>query len=249
MSFVLVLWSVSFTWAASFDCAKAATPVEKLVCDSPELSQLDDDLGANYRGLLDATEKDERHPIRSQQKEWLRFRDARCLVPPNPQGEAREMSVECLAEQYRRGHWQLDSIHPCIDSGLTDVDPKEKWACPEGEVPLTKKVCEEAYTTLAMAFCTDLDAARAHRKFVSAYIKVLDSAEKRVGENREVFEHYALALKEEQDAWERLSKPTCEIEGLQFEGGTLQGLTIAGCSLDRIKKRTAQLTPFAETDF
>ncbi len=40
--------------SASFDCNKAATWVEKTVCDSPELSKLDDTMAKKYKINLDA---------------------------------------------------------------------------------------------------------------------------------------------------------------------------------------------------
>lgn len=67
--------------AASFDCAKASTKVEKIICDNPEISQLDDELSASYKTAL----QDEKHAesIRQAQKQWMRERngcaDADCV--------------------------------------------------------------------------------------------------------------------------------------------------------------------------
>lgn len=64
------------TGAASFDCAKATTEVEKEICADTELSILDDRLAAAYRrALVVATDKD---ALRREQREWLAKRDA-CL--------------------------------------------------------------------------------------------------------------------------------------------------------------------------
>ena len=38
--------------AASFNCAKAVTPQEKAICASPELSEADDRMAAQYREIL-----------------------------------------------------------------------------------------------------------------------------------------------------------------------------------------------------
>ncbi|HGM9964180.1 TPA: DUF4431 domain-containing protein [Providencia stuartii] len=38
----------SITYAASFDCAKAQSNVEKLICNTPELSKADDELYVDY---------------------------------------------------------------------------------------------------------------------------------------------------------------------------------------------------------
>jgi uncharacterized protein len=68
--------------AASFDCAKAATPTEKLICGDPRLSQLDAQLALAYRrALAGAAEPDK---VRAEQRTWLRTEckacaDAACL--------------------------------------------------------------------------------------------------------------------------------------------------------------------------
>ena len=35
--------------AASFDCAKASSPTEKMICQNPNISKLDDRLSAAYK--------------------------------------------------------------------------------------------------------------------------------------------------------------------------------------------------------
>lgn len=39
----------AMTFAASFDCSKAGTPIEKAICSYPELSALDEQLASVYR--------------------------------------------------------------------------------------------------------------------------------------------------------------------------------------------------------
>jgi Uncharacterized protein conserved in bacteria, putative lipoprotein len=38
--------------AASFDCAKANTKTEHLICDNPDISKLDEDLESAYKNAL-----------------------------------------------------------------------------------------------------------------------------------------------------------------------------------------------------
>jgi len=76
-------------FAASFDCAKAVTQVEKLICSDPELSKLDDRLGADYKKATDLSRQQRGaslgvDPILIQdQVEWLKSRntckDAACI--------------------------------------------------------------------------------------------------------------------------------------------------------------------------
>jgi uncharacterized protein len=86
--------------AASFDCAKAATKVEKLICGDAELSKLDDELAASYKtALKDNAQAD---AIKQAQKRWLKKRDdcqdAQCLKIAY-QSRRRELaSVSAQAE-------------------------------------------------------------------------------------------------------------------------------------------------------
>lgn len=58
--------------AASFDCARARSPAERLVCADPVLSSLDERLAAAYRAALAAVPWKQR--LRGAQAEWLRAR-------------------------------------------------------------------------------------------------------------------------------------------------------------------------------
>ncbi len=83
--FALFISFTSPVFAASFDCAKAGTTVEKLVCQNLFLSKLDDALAKNYGDLLKSN--DNLYPkkeLREEQKAWIQKRnacaDAKCLV-------------------------------------------------------------------------------------------------------------------------------------------------------------------------
>ncbi len=81
--------------AASFDCAKANSKVERMICDIPELSKLDEKLSDIY-GL--AVRYDENvDAIREAQRNWLRFRNS-CRDPICVKG-----SYESRIEDFRGG--------------------------------------------------------------------------------------------------------------------------------------------------
>ncbi len=61
------------TLATSFDCSKATSKVEKLICDNKGLSRLDDDLDATYKALLQDSTQGE--SIKHQQRIWLKGRN------------------------------------------------------------------------------------------------------------------------------------------------------------------------------
>jgi uncharacterized protein len=81
--------------AASFDCAKARTRSEVLICKTPALSKLDEQLAASYRAALAVTPRPV--SLRAEQRLWL---DARGSPPtdlltdkPSPQ-EIREIAAD-----------------------------------------------------------------------------------------------------------------------------------------------------------
>ena len=55
---------------ASFDCAKAASKVEKLICNNGELSKLDEDLSKTYQQALERN--DDKQKATKEQRYWLK---------------------------------------------------------------------------------------------------------------------------------------------------------------------------------
>ena len=80
----LLALTVSYAHAASFDCTKARSQVEHLVCDTPALSQQDETLAATYKVAL-ANDP----AARQRQLTWLRETRDRCNDAP------------CLAAAYQ----------------------------------------------------------------------------------------------------------------------------------------------------
>lgn len=78
--------------AVSFDCRHAVRPVEKMVCRTPELAKLDDDLAIAYRRALSIRTLAERPRLVTSQKAALALRN------------------ECSEQDCVRD-WYLDRIH------------------------------------------------------------------------------------------------------------------------------------------
>ena len=57
------------SYAASFNCAKAETWVEKNVCADPQLSNLDESLASSYKNAL--ANSSDKATLKKMQKEWL----------------------------------------------------------------------------------------------------------------------------------------------------------------------------------
>lgn len=60
--------------AASFDCARASTAVQRTICANPGLSRLDEELAAAFATLLGNVANPA--ALRERQREWLKERDA-----------------------------------------------------------------------------------------------------------------------------------------------------------------------------
>ena len=65
---------VATAQAVSFDCQKAKTFTEKAVCQSPELSALDDELDTLYQA--EAAKSKNPKALKKQEDKWLKERDA-----------------------------------------------------------------------------------------------------------------------------------------------------------------------------
>jgi uncharacterized protein len=73
VTFLLLMTSAH---AASFDCAKATSKVEKLICKDPVLSSLDEELGRMYQQALSNSDNSTQQIAR--QKQWLRDARNKC---------------------------------------------------------------------------------------------------------------------------------------------------------------------------
>jgi uncharacterized protein len=77
---------------ASFDCRKAATPVERAICQGSYTAELDRALDTLYRAALKRAPA-ERAATEAGQRQWLAQRNSRC-------GRAKP-DTECLAGLYK----------------------------------------------------------------------------------------------------------------------------------------------------
>lgn len=92
-----VMASGGAAWAASFDCARASSVREQMVCADPDLSKRDGEIGQLYRGALARLSPAGATRLRQGERQWLTFLDAACLSSGAPgRGERRS----CLQNAY-----------------------------------------------------------------------------------------------------------------------------------------------------
>lgn len=91
---------------ASFDCTKAATKLEQIICSNRQLSELDGALARSYEERL--RELRETSLLREQQRTWLHEVRNRCV------------DAKCLAKVYQKRLAQL-SVAPTFPSDICSV--------------------------------------------------------------------------------------------------------------------------------
>ena len=79
--------------AHAFDCAKASSETEKLICSDGGLKQADDDLGRAWSKARDLLDEAEFRKLRQSQRAWLKTRDARCGYGSDAE------RIDCLLQQ------------------------------------------------------------------------------------------------------------------------------------------------------
>jgi uncharacterized protein len=91
--------------AASYNCASAVTPRERLICKTPSLSAADNRMARIYATDLSAVSEKRRDALRAGQRGWLRYLAAVCPVSKSmaeavEEDEAVEKTVKCIEQKY-----------------------------------------------------------------------------------------------------------------------------------------------------
>ncbi len=102
--------------AASFNCSKATTKIEQMICADPELSRLDEEMAEAYKAALQDEVPAE--DIRRAQKRWLKERN-RCA------------DVVCLKKTYKGRLQKLEST-----GAVTGSDGTPTPGSASGQKPL-----------------------------------------------------------------------------------------------------------------
>lgn len=64
--------------SASFNCDKASTKVEHLICSDEQLGLLDEGLARNYKSLRTSFSPQKANTLRKEQRLWLKERNSKC---------------------------------------------------------------------------------------------------------------------------------------------------------------------------
>lgn len=111
---IVTLALVNASGAASFDCAKAKSKIEKAICADPKISQFDEDLNRYYTTAIEAL-KDGASCLKSDERAWVKTVRDKC----GPKGD-------CLRQAYLGRLATLDGLQP----GMSAVKYVELTAAP-----------------------------------------------------------------------------------------------------------------------
>lgn len=100
--------AVSPALGASFDCTKATSPREKLICSDATASSDDDDMAEFYRSALGRLSGDGRQLLIAEQRAWLRFLGQACPITSTKAGRSRDIALSCLHKLYYDRHRDLE---------------------------------------------------------------------------------------------------------------------------------------------
>jgi uncharacterized protein len=106
--------------AASFNCQKASTDVERMICEKPLLSEADKRMANAYHQLRKVLPKLERQLLKQDQRQWLNFRDFELLNCTEPHCEVHFYEI------------RIKQLGPIAQTNLNCQNPKksvEKMIC------------------------------------------------------------------------------------------------------------------------
>jgi uncharacterized protein len=135
--FVVSIAGAGGARAASFDCKKAASRVEQMICKDVDLNSYDSQLQGAYQGALDRSNHRER--VTQEQRDWMKQRDAcadaKCMIAAYQQRIAALSTVSdepaicpgastpevnaCQAEYTKRADRELDRYLAAARGRLT----------------------------------------------------------------------------------------------------------------------------------
>lgn len=129
--------------AASFDCSKASTKIEKLICNDKELSRQDESLAKAYRSALSSAQA---KAARTSQKQWLAKERSSCDNDSSPPG----IIALCLRGKYDQQIFVLTAMATAKERVLgtyTRSDP----ACFVSSAPEGHECNGEAMSSISVS--------------------------------------------------------------------------------------------------
>lgn len=157
-----LLTAVTAAHAASFDCGKARSKVEHIICASPQISSLDDRLAASYGTAAKALSPHGRQILKKGQLEWIRYLNLACDDAVCVQSEYKNRLKDLSTAAQRIGPYLFSRVdryfakkageqggmyeehvaYPRIDSPMTETAKKWNAAVAKDAKPKTGGACD-----------------------------------------------------------------------------------------------------------
>jgi uncharacterized protein YecT (DUF1311 family) len=97
LSSLVLIWPNRELYAASYECKDVKDEISKVICDDPELSDLDERLASSYKEYVESAPENKKYIIKRDQWRWLLRTRAACAAGAYP-----DISLQrsCLAFLY-----------------------------------------------------------------------------------------------------------------------------------------------------
>jgi uncharacterized protein len=139
--------------SASFDCRKAATSVEKLICGDKELQELDTSMSQRYSQMVSPDVSESEQTI-TDQRNWIKKVRNKCAA------------IECLKLAYRERINVLSDTAASFDCSKA-VTKMEKLICSDESLRYQDKSLNLAYRTLKAMSGEENKVVLAQKKWLS----------------------------------------------------------------------------------
>ena len=136
------------THAASFDCKKAQSKMEKAICDNPKISKLDEELAENYQAAKGKLSAEAQKVFVNGQRSWVKFLSASCFTDFQAKPASKEDAAKCLETEYKARVAGLKSTGSLVGGFKT-------YAYFEGDFKAYPKDEEVAFNRVSLVLIDD----------------------------------------------------------------------------------------------
>lgn len=104
--------------AASFDCKKAKTPIEKAICADKDISALDEQLASKYKALLGTLDEAGKGVVKREQKYWLSKVRGYAMAEEGPRWrDTQKGDLVSLKTRYQKRLQDLELKKKMVEGG------------------------------------------------------------------------------------------------------------------------------------
>jgi uncharacterized protein len=163
----------------SFDCTKARTPDERLICASQELSLIDSALDGAFRTARDALAEPDRAKLIAEQRQWVGARNRQCDIDRDTILQPRVFinGIPCMADAMRAREKVLEGVRASASAkNAAETFQKTGTYAPEAFNAPTDVVSDEVLVALVARIPDDASATASLESLRAAASEALTRA-------------------------------------------------------------------------